>query len=252
MKINRLLTGTLALVLVAGFVSPVFAQLNSGETLSSPEEFTPSAATPAAVGEVLIDFETFPDTTPIPDGALINTQFVPVGVDLVTSSGGDPSIIQIFLAGQSGVNVLVPFGTFSNPIGFEFAGCNTDVSILALDIGFDGLILEAFNAGNVLVDSDSFTDPTGLGLGNVNTLSVSGNNIVRINIQQIIPGSNGDGYAIDDLRFTQCLVGGESLQIDSTALILAGAQSFSWMIPVVLSVLGIGLFVVSRKNELAV
>ena len=44
-------------------------------------------------------------------------------------------------------------------------------------------------------------------------------------------------------------VGGESLSIDSTALILAGAQSFSWMIPVVLSGIGIGLFVVSRKSE---
>jgi len=44
-------------------------------------------------------------------------------------------------------------------------------------------------------------------------------------------------------------VGGELLPLDSTALLLAGAQSFSWMIPVVLSVLGIGLFVVSRKFE---
>jgi len=44
-------------------------------------------------------------------------------------------------------------------------------------------------------------------------------------------------------------VGGELLPIESTSLLLAGAQSFSWMIPVVLSVLGIGLFVVSRKSE---
>ena len=44
-------------------------------------------------------------------------------------------------------------------------------------------------------------------------------------------------------------VGGELLPIDSTALLLAGAQTFSWMIPVILSVLGIGLFVVSRKSE---
>jgi len=44
-------------------------------------------------------------------------------------------------------------------------------------------------------------------------------------------------------------VGGEYLPIDSTSLLVAGAQSFSWMIPVVLSVLGIGLFVVSRKPE---
>ncbi len=44
-------------------------------------------------------------------------------------------------------------------------------------------------------------------------------------------------------------VGGELLPLNTTALLLAGAQSFSWMIPVVLSVLGIGLFVVSRKSE---
>ena len=44
-------------------------------------------------------------------------------------------------------------------------------------------------------------------------------------------------------------VGGEIIPIESASLILAGAQSFSWMIPVVLSVLGIGLFVASRKKE---
>jgi len=45
------------------------------------------------------------------------------------------------------------------------------------------------------------------------------------------------------------VVGGSLLPIDSTSLLLAGAQTFSWMIPVVLSVLGIGLFVVSRKSK---
>jgi TolB protein len=45
------------------------------------------------------------------------------------------------------------------------------------------------------------------------------------------------------------VVGGELIPIDTTSLILASAQTFSWMIPVVLSVLGIGLFVVSRKTK---
>ena len=44
-------------------------------------------------------------------------------------------------------------------------------------------------------------------------------------------------------------VGGEIIPIETTSLLLTGAQSFSWMLPVVLSVLGIGLFVVSRKSE---
>jgi hypothetical protein len=39
------------------------------------------------------------------------------------------------------------------------------------------------------------------------------------------------------------------IQIETTSLILAGAQTFSWMIPVILSGIGIGLFVVSRKSE---
>ena len=45
------------------------------------------------------------------------------------------------------------------------------------------------------------------------------------------------------------VVGGELIPIETTSLLLAGAQSFSWMIPVVLSVVGITLFVVSRKSE---
>jgi len=45
------------------------------------------------------------------------------------------------------------------------------------------------------------------------------------------------------------LIGGILIPIETTSLLLAGAQTFSWMIPVVLSVLGIGLFAVSRKSE---
>ena len=44
-------------------------------------------------------------------------------------------------------------------------------------------------------------------------------------------------------------VGGELLSLNTTSLLLASAQTFSWMIPVILSVLGIGLFVASRKSE---
>jgi len=43
-------------------------------------------------------------------------------------------------------------------------------------------------------------------------------------------------------------VGGDFMPIETTSLILAGAQTFSWMIPLILSGIGIGLFVVSRKS----
>jgi len=46
-----------------------------------------------------------------------------------------------------------------------------------------------------------------------------------------------------------CIVGGELIPIETTGLILAGAQTFSWMIPLILSGIGIGLFAVSKKSE---
>jgi len=92
---------------------------------------------------------------------------------------------------------------------------------------------------------------------------------VIIGIQPIVLGSDTFLIAWEDLPFNgQTLgdddyddmmylvtsvdpigVGGEIIPIESTSLILAGAQSFSWMIPLVLSVLGIGMFIVSRKSE---
>ncbi len=67
------------------------------------------------------------------------------------------------------------------------------------------------------------------------------------------PGALSPGVAADNLFFNLVVisevVGGEIIPIETTSLLLVGAQTFSWMIPVVLSVLGIGLFVASRKSE---
>jgi len=45
-------------------------------------------------------------------------------------------------------------------------------------------------------------------------------------------------------------VGGEFLQLDTTSLLVAGVQmNAAWLIPVLVSAVGIGLFVVSRKSK---
>jgi len=47
-----------------------------------------------------------------------------------------------------------------------------------------------------------------------------------------------------------CLVGGTLVPIDSTALLLVGAQmTASWLIPVIVAGVGIGIVLVSRKSE---
>jgi len=75
-----------------------------------------------------------------------------------------------------------------------------------------------------------------------------GNGIVETD-EECDDNNTEDGDGCDSQCQIESVVGGEILPIESTSLLLASAQSFSWMIPVVLSVLGIGLFVVSRKSE---
>lgn len=49
------------------------------------------------------------------------------------------------------------------------------------------------------------------------------------------------------LVFPTSMIGGKIISIESASLILAVAQSFSWMIPVMLSIIGIGLVIIRRK-----
>jgi len=83
----------------------------------------------------------------------------------------------------------------------------------------------------------------------------NGNGQYALGINRFGCGGGGSGGLIppnDKNAFAQIIVspvGGELIPIETTWLILANAQSFSWMIPVILSGIGIGLFVVSRKSE---
>jgi len=213
----------------------------------------------------LIDFDTFPDGTVPDDLTHITNQYAECGVSLFTTNDVDGPLVRSF-SGGSLPNFLAPTGLkfqFTGFIGIEFSSpVSGDVSIFGIEVKHGGLRLQAFDSANVLVDTAVIPVAS---VNRSETMTVTGNDIVRLVISQIVPqtGGNVDGYAIDDLEFPgpSCEiqmsvideeiipVGGELIPIETTALILAGAQSFSWMIPLVLSVLGIGLFVVSRKSE---
>ena len=47
-----------------------------------------------------------------------------------------------------------------------------------------------------------------------------------------------------------CYVGGEVIPIEASSLILAGAQSTTWLIPVIVSAVGISLFFGTRKSNI--
>jgi len=63
-------------------------------------------------------------------------------------------------------------------------------------------------------------------------------------------GSGVGGYITTFTISEFVIVGGTSLPIDTTALLLAGVQSISmWMIPVVIAGIGIGVFVIMRIRQ---
>jgi len=106
----------------------------------------------------------------------------------------------------------------------------------------------------VLTDRDAGACATGLGVREDGTIFASvGPKIYTISTagDEVLVGIDPTGESILDLTFlpAEDVVGGELIPIETTSLILASAQSFSWMIPVIVSALGIGLFVVSKKSE---
>ena len=106
-------------------------------------------------------------------------------------------------------------------------------------------------------------DSAGLGQGDhviqktFTTLAMpDGNGDLTIGFNLVFSTAGSSGVGVEQIVITgdgdlDREVGGEFLPIDSTALMLAGAQTFSWMIPVIVSAIGIGLFVVSRKSEIS-
>ena len=202
-----------------------------------------TAETPIVISlsEVLIDFEACPIGT-MPSYTEDGT--------LVTSTSGD---LRCFtLAGTcSGTCAIGLDGTFK-PVRTDFP---TLVSEVSADMGdqspdLDVMFMEAYNESDVLVDSEVLDCGTCIGSF---TLSVSGPNIAYI-----ITGSdstiNESSVAVDNIRFTpqETIVGGELLSIDSTALILAGAQTNAVWIMSALAVIGSvafsALYITSKRN----
>ena len=60
----------------------------------------------------------------------------------------------------------------------------------------------------------------------------------------------GEGITdISNFIAPTCMVGGKLIPVEASSLVLAGAQSYSWMLPIALSILGIGLFVFSKRPD---
>jgi len=162
--------------------------------------------------------------------------------------------------GVPGWNLITALGLFGTPdpqladtagISFIRIDFSTTVNRVGLIAGLGPADYEVSFFDNTLtiIETIPISSPTLLD-GSFAGIE-SDTPISRVEIVET-SGENGLVGGIDDIRFEFVeppVVGGELIPIESTSLLLAGAQSFSWMIPVILSGIGIGLFVVSRKAE---
>jgi len=262
---TKFLTGILALIVITSGTQAVFAQVG-GE---------PGDPDPGWVMPTLFGMFTEPDPgtiiyengNPDPfDGNKINGLFTNANDFILTSAADLTDVHLIVLTNTPGPIVL------TGPVHYE---------IRADAGGIPGALIDSGIGQNV--DTEALPDgPFGarisLWFDTENPIPLLGGTTFWLTIHtdddqiirslfweksDVVIGNNGmnsqnNGVTWDDIGIDlwfqltskpDVVVGGEFLPIDSTALMLAGAQSFSWMIPVVLSVLGIGLFVVSRKSE---
>jgi len=227
LKINSLLAATLAFVLVAGLGTPAFAGVDpfDGEDNTVWVDCfvidTQSGVCSITVGPS--NFELAPVSATWSCETLSNS--------MVSNVVNGPDCV-----------VIVP--NFIDPLPLKLIHITTDfaevVAIDCFDDGFNGANIEAGSRDSQIPNGDGFIEEW---------RCEPNPDFEDIFFRLTSESSNIQIHTVSKDVPPRPPVGGELIPIEQTSLILAGAQSFSWMIPVVLSVLGIGLFVVSRKSE---
>jgi hypothetical protein len=224
-----------------------------------------------AMALIMIDFEGLGLSEGDPVVSIPGVPEVTIsGANLVVVSGGSPFCFNG--DSQPGGN---PAGGFDDASTGDSICASTALGTITImfddpveDLTFDVLdveigsvteiitsrVYDAKVGGNLLHTIIITGGDPGTGDGVATTVDFSSGFAGTNDIQRLEFEANDGGVAADNLFFNlvevfEEVIGGEIIPIETTSLILAGAQSFSWMIPILLSGIGIGLFVVSRKPE---
>ena len=172
-------------------------------------------ALPQFSNGVTINFDNFPDSTPVPNGTVITTQYLPVGVTFSSDTLASAPSAGVF-AGEasSPPNMLV--GSFDTFVGlhsivmdFTPAASPNSVAVNLISVGTGIVTAKAFASDLVTVlDTVSVTHGLGAGngFGNVDPINLSGLGIARVQLNITQTTSIIDGYGIDDVVFTPASV----------------------------------------------
>jgi len=170
-------------------------------------------------------------------------------IDVVTGGGIDFKLDYANLVIQGGEN---DFAIFRIPDDANFLISNSNILIGNGGIGLNNVVFYTDRADNNSHFGFSNTVINGVAFW---SLAMTGGEINIDNSQgctQLI----ADKVNLSDVRFNRCapdgdrMVGGSGHIIDNTSLLVTGAQlSASWMIPLLVTAVGIGLFVITYKKE---
>jgi len=252
LKLNRLLAGTLAIVLIAGFSNPAFAENSAIESGAPSGPLGTSeivSSSQASLKCNLVTFEGLGNGNPV--GTIGDATFVGASSFTDSDDGGsaavanEPSPITV-MAGPS--TQVVTLANPQSQVSFWYV--ITASEIIVRIFGAGDVLLDSFNTP-VLTQGIIGGDPTGFFDNWNQVVHNEGSDVItKIEIEIVSQG----GFLFDDFEFCteQDMVGGELLPIDSTALVLAGLQSSAiWMLPVLAGVAGSAfgiLYIKSRRN----
>ncbi len=253
--------GSILILSSLGLSLGVFAQSNDSSTDSSsispptisetppiPGDTAPSF--PIGIidfsgGETVIGFETLPGVPP-PGPFTLDT----VTFSEFSTGSGDPGwrLLTGFLGtpdpqltDNAGISLIrLDFSTSVDRVGMIVGVSNPGPEAAVYDVRF-------FNSALTLLETVtiSVVDNTEGKFAGIESAEL----ISRVEIVET-SGENGNVGGLDDVRFELVSppVGGTILPIDTTALLLAGAQmNAAWIIPAIIIASGIGIFLVRRK-----
>jgi len=165
---------------------------------------------------------------------------------------------------QSGTSFFINFGIFNNSgtfVGGQFIDrtdeCGEVTLIKIVEGGpadendfmlsINGTKINSGQSIKVRINTDFFIDETQIDEYNFKDISGDDECPLDLETSMMLIDPTSVTCIITNI-FQVKVIGGELLQIDTSPLLLASAQSTTWMIPVVISAIGIGLFVASRKS----
>ena len=256
MKLDKLLAGTLAFVLVIGISTPAFGQ----EVITGGGTANPGPGGIATTSQVSGATCTFIDFEGV--GNLVSP---PIIIGDATFTGGVLSLVDQDQGGNGNfanepspdtvINVNSPPPmftlTFANPVSqlSWFYAANGQTEVRFFDSG-NGLLATVnppvLTQGVVGGDPNGFFDNW-----NMASHSEGSNTIKKVEFERV----TASGVVFDDMEFCiiDSVVGGTLIPLDTTALLLAGAQTNAVWIMSALAVIGSvafgALYITSKRKN---